>query len=1059
MNPHRFALENPWLVLVGALLVTVLGLRAFFLMPVEYFPDTNPPQVAVVTVEPGASAVDVARRITEVMEKELATLSGLKKLTSTSRDEVSSVSAEFLYEKPIGEAVVDVQNAISKIRADLPTDILEPRIYRITDATRPVLTLALTPKEGSALSLAQVRLLADNDITDYLLNLPGVADVDTFGGNRPQINIWLDRDRLRAFQLTPMEIAAAVKAQNITTPAGLMQGPQGEALVKTVGEFKDLQDVENLVVKRSADAYLRLKDVARVELGIEELRSLYHGNGRPAIGVNILRPEGGNTIEAIHAVKNALPQMAARWKDIDFSITNDQEPLIERNTAGMRSSLYSAILLTVLIIFVFLTDLRSSLLALVSIPLSFLFCLAALGFTGYTLNVVTLSGLIIATGMVVDATVVVVENINRHWAIAQKNPGETVEKAVGEILTSITAGMLTTVAMLIPIMFAGGYVEKVMRQFTLTVTLAMAGSLLAAVMVVPPIAARLLKATVERLPTGERPPPSQARELVAAVYHRLLRKRSGASLSVRDLLARLAEGYVRLLRAAMRHRLATLATAFALLVATVVAVLPVIGRELMPPMDTGIVNIVFELPPDALIQDVDRALTAIERVVLDEPNVLMISSVVGSEPGEVSFGAGGQTAQKGLLTINLTTRDRRDRSIWQIADHWRERINTMPELRSLQIYEYGASPMSTSRAPIDIILTGRDSRVLDRLAAEIQGALRGTRGLLDFTPSWWLDKEEVQVRVSPRMARLYGTDPQLLADQLRLAVGGLPVSGFRLSGFLDIPIRLAYGDEWVATPEKLAELDMYTPKGAAPLRTLAAIDSTQSQTVISRENLENTIDLTGYNRTVRISQVLAEINGRLKSNVFPDGYGLRHSGTVAEMQEQMGRMMSAMALGSMLLIVLLVGTFRSFLLPIPVLVAIPLAVIGSLWGLLLLGKPMCMPAMMGIVLLAGIVINNSIFLIDFIKQARESGMQRQEAMEQAVRLRMRPVLMTTISTVVGMLPIILETAVGLERMSPLGTAAGFGLLVGTVMTLVVTPVLYSLLDDAKLGWNRLRRRS
>ncbi|MCK8603757.1 efflux RND transporter permease subunit [Desulfoferrobacter suflitae] len=1059
MKPHRFALDNPWLVLVGALLVTVLGLRAFFLMPVEYFPDTNPPQVAVVTVEPGAPAVDVARRITEVIEKEIATLSGLKKLTSTSRDEVSSVNAEFVYEKPIGEAVVDVQNAISKIRADLPADILEPRIYRITDATRPVLTLALAPKKDSALTLAQVRLLADNDITDYLLNLPGVADVDTFGGNQPQINIWLDRDRLRAFQLTPMEIAAAIKAQNITTPAGLMEGVQGEALVKTVGEFKDLRDVENLIVKRSADAYLRLEDVARVELGIEELRSLYHGNGRPAIGVNVLRPEGGNTIQAIHSVKQALPLMAAMWSDIDFTITNDQEPLIERNTAGMRASLYSAIVLTVLIIFLFLTDLRSSMLALVSIPLSFLFCLAALGFTGYTLNVVTLSGLIIATGMVVDATVVVVENINRHWAIAQKNPRETVEKAVGEILTSITAGMLTTVAMLIPIMFAGGYVEKVMRQFTLTVTLALLGSLLAAVLVIPPIAVRLLEATAQRRPTGECPPLRGARKFVAVVHIWLLRRGVRASQLVKDLLARLAEGYVALLRKGMRHRLLTVGAAFGLLIATVGAVMPVIGRELMPPMDTGIVNIVFELPPDALIQDLDRALTEIEKVVLEEPNVLMISSVVGSEPGQVSFGAGGQTAQKGLLTINLTTRDRRERSIWQIADHWRERIEEMPELRSLQIYEYGATPMSTSRAPIDIILTGRDSVVLDRLALELQDALTGTRGLLDFTPSWWLDKEEVQVRVSPRTARLYETDPQTLADQLRLAVGGLPVSGFRLSGFLDIPIQLAYGDEWVATPERLSELDIYTPKGAVPLRTLATVERAQSQTVISRENLENTIDLTGYNRTVRISQVLAEIGERTQQVAFPGGYGMRMSGTAAEMKESMSRMMGAMALGSMLLIVLLVGTFRSFLLPVPVLVAIPLALIGSLWGLLLLGKPMCMPAMMGIVLLAGIVINNSIFLIDFIKQAREGGMERQEALEQAVRLRMRPVLMTTISTVVGMLPIILETAVGLERMSPLGAAAGFGLLAGTVMTLVVTPVLYSLLDDSKEGWNRLRHRS
>jgi multidrug efflux pump subunit AcrB len=1035
MSLHRFALKNPWGILVGALIVTVLGFRAFILMPTDYFPDTSPPQVAVITVEPGGAAVDVARRITEVIEKELSSLTGLKKLSSTSRDEVSSINAEFHYEKPIGEAVVDVQNAISRIRADLPEDILEPRIYRITDATRPVLTLALRPSEGSPLSLAQARLLAENDIKDFLLNLPGVADVDTFGGHRLQVSVWLDRDRLRAYHLTPMEVATAIKAQNITTPAGLMLGDEREALVKTVGELRDVPDIEQTVVKRSEGAYIRLADVARVELGIQELRSLYHGNGKPAVAVNVLRADGGNTIATIQEVKKALPEMTSLWPEIEISVTNDQQPIIERNTSGMRSSLYSSILLTVFIIFLFLADLRSSFIALVSIPLSFLFSLAGLGFTGYTLNVVTLSGLILATGMVVDATVVVVENINRHWKISQDNPEECVAGAVGEITVSITAGMLTTITMLIPIMFAGGYVEKVMRQFTLTLTLSLVGSLIVAILVVPPIAMRLLRRTEHR----------SRLERAAAPFEKATQA--------------MADGYVAVLRVALRHRVPTLAIPFILLVLTVTSVMPIIGRELMPPMDTGIANIAFELPPAARIEEVERTLSEVEGIIQEEPSVLMISSTVGSEPGEISFGAGAQSAQKAFLIVNMKTRDQRPRSIWEIVDGWRDRIQQLPGLRSLQVYEYGASPMSTSRAPIDIVLKGRDSGVIERIAADIESRFKGMPGLVDFTPSWWMDKPEVQVRVEPKVAQLYDSNPSALAEQLRLAVGGLPVSGLRLSGFLDVPIRLAYEDRWVATPERLAELDVYTPKGAVPLRTLAVMEERLSQTSITRENLRNTLDLTGYNRTVRISQVLADIDQRMQGVGFPGGYGYEMSGTAAEMKDSMSRVMKSMMLGSILLVVLLMGTFQSFVLPVPILVAIPLAVTGSLWALLLFGQPMCMPAMMGMLLLAGIVINNSIFLIDFIKQARADGMEREEALIQAVRLRLRPVLMTTVSTFVGMLPIILETAIGLERMSPLASAAGFGLLVGTFLTMVVTPVMYSVLDDAKTAWRGVRQRS
>jgi multidrug efflux pump subunit AcrB len=379
---------------------------------------------------------------------------------------------------------------------------------------------------------------------------------------------------------------------------------------------------------------------------------------------------------AIADVKAALPRMAAMWPAVHFEITDDQAPLIARNTTDMRQSLFMAIGLTALIIFVFLADLRAAFIALISIPLSFLFGLTALGFTGYTLNIVTLSGLIIATGMVVDATVVVLENIYRHFG--SSGAGDATERtqgAVGEILTAITAGMLTTVVMLIPIMFAGGYVEKVLRQFTLTLSLALVGSLLSAVFIVPLIARSMIR-------------PDRA--------ERLLRP-------FQRLVEALAGFYVRLLRFALKRRLIALLLAAAALVLTVRIVVPVIGRELMPPMDTGIAKVRFEMDPATPIAEMERRLSAVESLIRGTPSVRMISSVVGPEPGEISFG-GGQTAQTALITVTLDTWDERDESIWAIGNRWRAELNEIPGFRSVQVYEFGATPMATSRAPIDKLL-------------------------------------------------------------------------------------------------------------------------------------------------------------------------------------------------------------------------------------------------------------------------------------------------------------------------------------------------------------------
>lgn len=1024
MNPTGFSMKNPYTVIALVLVVVALGIFAFFKTPTDLFPNTVPPQVVVITVRPGSDAGDIADKITQIVEKELNTLSGLTKVTSTSRDEVSSVNVEFDYSKPVGEAVLDVQNAIGRIRAQLPKDILEPRIYRITDATRPLLTLALSPRPGSTRTLSEIRLLAENQIEDQILTLPGIADVDVFGGHQPEVKVRVDRDRLAANGLSIGEVVAALAKQNVSAPAGTIYSRQNEYLVKTTGEFADLQQIRQLPIRHSDQGWLRVADVAEVSLGEAEQRSIYHGNGKPGIAINVLRPDNGPTVSAIESFKGFLPKLQAQFPDIQFEITDDQQPIIDLNVDGMRSSLWQAVVLTVLIIFVFLADMRAAIVVSVSIPLAFLASLVVLWFSPYTLNMVTLSGMIISVGMVVDASIVVLENIYRHYR-EMKHPDAALAAREGtsEVALAVTAGMLTTVIVLIPVMFTGGYSQQTMRPLNLMISSTLIASLLIALTVVPLMASRLLAR------------PHEHRNFLERLF--------GRTDKGVDLLSNL---YLGILRKALRWRIVTLILAAAFFVVTMKVVQPLIGGELMPAMDTGIVNLEFDAPTDTSPAEVEKTLSQIEAVVYTQPGVEMVSAVVGSEPGQISFGGGGATAQSGKLTIHLVDRQHRPETIWQIQDKWRRNLRQIAGVRSARITEYGATPLSTTRAPLDVIISGPDSEVVSTLADQCMQALKGLPGLVDVRRGWYFDKTEYHVNVDPDLAKLYQTTSSDVAGELKGIVKGIPASPMRLKGYLDIPITVQYATENISDPAQLSDAYVSTRFGPLPLRAMATLDSQRNQPFITRERLQNTIDVTAVNRVYTIGQVAGMAQERLAGITAPAGYTIDVSGTVADMKTGSAEMGKALMIGFVLLYILLVAMFKSFAHPVTIMAAIPLAIAGALWGLLLFDKPMCKPATMGMILLGGTIVNNSILLLDFILSARKGGMAKDEAILQSVRLRIRPILMTTVSTIVGLTPLVFEMAVGLERMSPLGIVAATGLTIGTFLTMIVIPVVYSSID-------------
>ncbi len=1028
MSLSNFSLKNPYTVLALVLAVAALGTIAFFRTPTDLFPDTVPPQVVVITVEPGAVAKDIADKITQVIEKELNSISGLKNITSTSRDEVSSVKAEFYYSKPIGEAVLDVQSAIGRIRASLPQDILEPRIYRVTNATKPLLTLALRPKPGSSKTFEEIRLLAENRLMDEILRLPGIADVDVFGGYMPEVVVRVRREDLAARNLTLAQVMAALAKQNVSAPAGTIYTGEKEFIVRVAGEFADLEEIRELPVAKAGDGYIRLKEVADVALDHREQRSFYHGNGKPAIAVNVMRPDDGPTVSAIKAVKDMLPKLEAEYPGIAFEITDDQQPLIDVNVHGMRMSLVQAVLMTVIIIFLFLADVRAAVVVSVSIPLAFLFSLVVLWFSPYTLNMVTLSGLIIAVGMVVDASVVVLENIYRHYRLMKyPDPVKAAREGSNEVSLAITAGMFTTVIVLVPVMFTGGYTQQVMRPLNIMISSTLVASLLVALTVIPLLAAKLLS-------------PNRRRNIIERIFGL-----TDKGVSV------LALFYLAILKHALKLRLVTLLLAALFFAATMRVVPGVIGGELMPPMDTGIAIVEFNTPADYAPPEVEKVLSRVEEMIYRCPHVEMVSAVVGSEPGQISFGGGGATAQTARLVIHMKDRTRRKETIWDIEEQWRAGLRRMPGVATFRVSEYGATPLSTTKAPLDIIISGPDPHVLDRLADGCVKALRGVPGLVDVRRSWYFDKTERKVVVDPVLARFYGTSPGDAARELKAAVKGIPATSMRLEGFLDIPVRVRYAGSDMKSTADLAQAYVPTAWGPVPLRAMARIEEGKDRPFITRERLEDTIDVTGQNRKWTISQVAGAAAKRLKKIETPEGYRIEVAGTVKNMKEGKVRMGRALIIGIVLLYFLLLAMFKSFGHPVTIMAAIPLAVAGGMWGLLLFDKPMCKPATMGLILLGGTIVNNSILLLDFILSARRRGVPKDEAILQSVRLRIRPILMTTVSTVVGLSPLIFETAVGLERMSPLGIVAASGLLAGTFLTMIVIPVVYSSLDSLAVG--------
>jgi multidrug efflux pump subunit AcrB len=1018
--------KYPHLILAVVLLGVALGAFSFKRLPQNLFPDANYPAVAVLLVWPGASAEDVQSRISRYVDAELASLDQTRDVRAVSRDEVAAVTVEFEYSKGMDSAVVDVRAALDRIRSSLPGDLLPARIFRVTDATTPVATLAVRPASDSVLDMSGVRRICDNDLRDALLRIPEVAQVEVFGGNQPEVRLNLDRVKMQELGLNLGQVLTAVSAQNKNIPGGRVIRSKEQFLIGIKGEKEKAHGLGDIVLAGYKSGEVHLRDVAEISFARKDRFSFFHGNGKPALGMNILRPSTGHVSSTLASLQKALPDLEKEFANLKIGIADTNRDIIETSIDNMVSALRDAVLLTVAVIFLLLARTRATALTAVSIPFTFLLTFAGMRLLGLELNIVTMTGIILAVGLLVDDSIVVIENIDRHMREPGADPRQAARLGTKEIYLADFSGTLTTIAVLLPIMFVGGYPQKILRPLSLTLSLALIFSYLVSITVIPLLAPYLLGS-------------SRLEDKIGRILDRI----SAA------FLFPLQNFFVFLYSRGAALRWIFIPAGLVLLVVSM-RQMPLAGKNLMPPMDTGILIVEFQAVSDSPVQRTEKLAAAMEKKISGMPGFVRMATVVGSEPGVISFGA-ERTDREGKITAHFVDRFQRERSIWEIEEELRRDFRDLPGLRQVNIFEYGATPLSAISAPVDVRISGPDPEVLDRLAKEVESRLWEVPGLTGVGRSWRRNTKEIKLDLNQERLAAYKITPDQVNRVLNAATQGIQASTLHIPGQKSIPVRIRLDADSELSLQRLRNFTVQSPgHGPIPLEQIATFEEATVQDRYIRENLQPAVDIYGYRDEAAISHLQSRAETALKGLQLPPGYSISQEGESKFMRESFSRLGQAIILSLVLLYFSLVPTFRSFAQPVVIMVTIPLAFIGVVWGMLIAGKHFCMPASMGMVLLSGIVVNNSILLLDFINQARRQGIPRHEAIVRAIRTRTRPIVMTALSTMAGMLPIALEMAVGLERLSPLAVVAISGLLVSTVLTLVYVPLFYTVFEDIKI---------
>ncbi|MFB3924550.1 MAG: efflux RND transporter permease subunit [Syntrophales bacterium] len=1016
------SIKRPVFATMFILALVVLGVVSYPGIGVDLFPKVDFPIINITTTLKGASPEVMDIDVTDKIEESVNTINGVKTITSMSVEGASVVTVEFVLERDIDLAVQDVREKISIIRSKLPTDIDEPIVEKVDPDATPVLWLNLVGNKP----IRELSTYANEVLKEKLQRINEVGAIRMYGLRLRQARVWIDADRMRAYGIAPGDITQALQRENLELPGGRIETVSKEYEVKIKGEFAKIPDFNELIVSYYNGAPVRLRDIGRVEDGMEEKRTISRFNGLPAVGLGIQKQSGTNTVEVVDRVKRELVNIKKTLPPgMDIGIAFDQSTFIKRSINEVQNHLIIGGLLAVLAVFVFLKNWRTTFISALALPVSVIATFALIKAFGFTFNNMTMLALSLSIGILIDDAIIVIENIHRHIEEGMK-PREAASFATSEIGLAVMATTFAIVAIFLPVAFMKGIIGRFFIQFALTVVFSVMVSLIVSFTLTPMMSSIFLKEHAKRpLSIARRPSLLEPVFRVGDWWERWYKKTEAA--------------YRKLLEISLRHRNTILVLALVVFVFSMF-ITKFIGKEFVPPEDQSQFLVRLEAPVDYSVDMANDMFIKAEEIVRRTPEVKTVFFIQGY----------GRTVQinKAILFVSMQKKSERKKSQEQVKKELRRKFQEIPGLKGTA-EDVSLIGGGQRNVPIQYSIRGSDLSALQSYTRQIVNEFSKLPGVVDVDTSLEAGKPELKVFIDRDKAADLGLSVASIAEAVNLLVGGeVDVTKYKdeeRGRRYDLRVRLNPLDR--TNPGDLGKIYVRAKDGRlVELANVVRIREGGGPSVINRVDRQRAITVFASLEGKPLGQAMQELNS-ISARILPMDYIPKYKGAADTMGESFQYLLFALILGVIMAYMILASQFESFIHPFTVLLSMPLSFIGAFGALLLTGKTISIFSLIGLILLMGLVKKNAILLVDYTNTLRERGMSRREAILHAGPVRLRPILMTTFAMVFGMLPVAMGLGEGAETRSPMGIAVIGGLLTSLFLTLIVVPAAYDLFDD------------
>ncbi|MDD3349914.1 MAG: efflux RND transporter permease subunit [Eubacteriales bacterium] len=1027
MNLSKLSIHHPVTAIMMVFIIVLVGFVSLSGMPMDLLPEIELP-VAIAYVDyPNASPEEVESMVTKPLEQALASVQDLDSLSSMTSEGISIIMVQFDMGADMDFATLDMREKISIIESYLPESASKPMVFKMSMDFTPVVQMYISSDKP----LSELNREVEDSILSYVKRSPGVASAESFGGIGEEVSISFDQEKLAGYGLTLSSVKQLIAAENINMPSGEVSKGETKVIVRTLGEFSSVDDIKKLPITLSDRSVIRLSDLAMIEHGYQDQTSISRVDGINSIGINITKQSTANTVDVSDEIQKTIKELEEKYPDLTFTVGFDQADYIRSSVSSVSASALEGGVLAILVIFLFLRSMSSTMIIAISIPTSFLATFALMKLTGMTLNLITLCALTLAVGMLVDDSIVVLENIfrvSREEGVASAREAATIGSK--QITLAVTASTLTSVVVYLPIALSGGIAGMLFADFCWTFIISLLASLIVSLTVVPMLCSRLLDhgASLDYVRIGK--------------YHYRYRLIPYFTRFLEAINRYYEKSIVR----ALKNRKKVLAFCLILFIISA-ALLAVVGMEFMPSSDEAMFTVNVDMPYGTSLENKAELMAKLENYVLTIPELKHCTADIGL----TSSFMGGETSS---LSVTLVPKQDRKRSVTEIIDEAKKHFESISGAE-ISFEESSFMTGLMGDADMSITIKGPELDVLQNIANDLGEQISTVPGVADATTSVVEGTPEVQVVLDRNTAAFYGITAYQLASDLESSLSGSTATTLKIDG-KEIDVNLSLSDTYQNSVDNMQQILVRTASGGTvPVGQVADLRFDNSPSRIDRADQQRYVNVNIRTADSDLAAVSDRVFALLDAYQFPDGYEYEDGGLYEQMVEAFGDLLLALVVAVLLVYMVLAAQFESLTQPLIVMMAIPFAMSGAFLALFITGKTLSITSFLGLIMLVGIVVKNSILLIEFITQNKDS-MDRDEAIVMAGRYRLRPILMTTMTTCVGMIPLSLGFGDGGEILSPLGVSIIGGLIGSTAITLILIPVLYAMTDDNKQ--KRLRKK-